>query len=172
MSHSQSTTIAQGAITIRPLQGDGELLFCAHLMAESDPWITLGRDYEASLATLSVPTKEAYVALADGEITGFTLLNMQGAFIGYIQSLFVAPTWRGKGIGSELARFAEDRILRETPNVFITVSSFNPGARRLYERLGYVVIGELIDYIVAGHSELVLRKTIAPLNEFRKAHPA
>ncbi len=42
----------------------------------------------------------------------------------------------------------------------------------LYERLGYAVVGELTDYIVSGHSELLLRKTIAPLNEFRKAHPA
>ena len=32
--------------------------------------------------------------------------------------------------------WAEARILRESPNVFICVSSFNPDARRLYERQG------------------------------------
>jgi ribosomal protein S18 acetylase RimI-like enzyme len=63
--------------------------------------------------------------------------------------------------------FAERRILAETPNVFICVSSFNDGARRLYERLGYEVVGELKDYIVAGHSEILLRKTIGPLTGFR-----
>jgi ribosomal-protein-alanine N-acetyltransferase len=51
------------------------------------------------------------------------------------------------------------------PNVFICASSFNPGARRLYERLGYQVVGELPDYIVRGHAETLLRKTTGPLAE-------
>jgi [ribosomal protein S18]-alanine N-acetyltransferase len=46
------------------------------------------------------------------------------------------------------------------------VSSFNQAAGRLYQRLGYTMIGELTDYIVAGHSEILLRKSIGPLNEF------
>jgi ribosomal protein S18 acetylase RimI-like enzyme len=64
--------------------------------------------------------------------------------------------------------FAEKRILNVTPNVFICVSSFNPNAKRLYERLGYQVVGELKDYLVSGHSEILLRKTIAPLTEFKR----
>ena len=77
------------------------------------------------------------------------------------------PEWRNRGIGTNLIRFAEKRILREAPNVFICVSSFNKGAERLYRRLGYEVVGELRDYVVAGHSETLLRKTIAPLSGFR-----
>jgi ribosomal protein S18 acetylase RimI-like enzyme len=46
------------------------------------------------------------------------------------------------------------------------VSSFNEGARRLYERLGYTVVGELTDYIVQGQSEILLRKTRGPLAGF------
>ena len=70
---------------------------------------------------------------------------------------------RGQGLGSRLVEFAEQRILRVSPNIF---SSFNLGARRLYERLGYKVVGELSDYIVRGHSELLLRKTTGPLAGF------
>jgi ribosomal protein S18 acetylase RimI-like enzyme len=47
------------------------------------------------------------------------------------------------------------------------VSSFNVDAKRLYERLGYKVVGELTDYIVRGHSELLLRKTVGPMTAFR-----
>ena len=50
------------------------------------------------------------------------------------------------------------------------VSSFNTEAQKLYLRLGYEIVGELKDYIVAGYSEILLRKTIGPLSEFRKAH--
>ncbi len=59
--------------------------------------------------------------------------------------------------------FAEERIFQNHPNVFLCVSSFNPDARRLYERLGYEYIGELKDFIVAGHSELIYRKTLGPM---------
>ncbi|HEX4802900.1 MAG TPA: GNAT family N-acetyltransferase, partial [Myxococcaceae bacterium] len=70
---------------------------------------------------------------------------------------------RGQGIGSRLIEFAEARILAETANVFMCVSSFNNEAKRLYLRLGYEIVGELRDYIIAGHSEILLRKTTGPL---------
>ena len=92
---------------------------------------------------------------------------MHGAFVGYIQSVCIAPEWRSKGIGSQLMAYVEKRIFSETPNAFICVSSFNNGAQRFYERLRYEVIGELKDYIISGHSEILLRKTTAPLAEFR-----
>jgi ribosomal-protein-alanine N-acetyltransferase len=159
---------AESTIAIRKLEQSSEVEVCARMMASSEPWITLRRNYEESIKTLTAPSKEVYLAIANGEIAGFIILNMQGAFIGYIQTVCVAPAWRSKGIGTKLLTFAEERILRETPNVFMCVSSFNQKAQRLYRRLGYEVVGELKDYIIAGHSEVLLRKTIAPLTEFTK----
>jgi len=159
---------AENTIAIRKLEQSSEVEVCARMMASSEPWITLRRNYEESIKTLTAPSKEVYLAIANGEIAGFIILNMQGAFIGYIQTVCVAPAWRSKGIGTRLLTFAEERILRETPNVFMCVSSFNQKAQRLYHRLGYEVVGELKDYIIAGHSEILLRKTIAPLSEFTK----
>lgn len=153
---------------IRALAGRAEAEACAHMMAGSEPWITLGRGYDASLALLESPDRECYVALANGAVAGFLILNMHGAFVGYVQTVCVAAEARGRGIGTELVRFAEERIFRESPNVFLCVSSFNPDARRLYERLGYVLVGELTDYIVRGHAELLYRKTIGPIGE---SHP-
>ena len=151
---------------IRPLDGRAEAETCAHMMACSEPWITLGRGHDASLALLESPDRECYVALADGAVVGFLILNMHGAFVGYVQTVCVAAEARGRGIGTELVRFAEERIFRESPNVFLCVSSFNPDARRLYERLGYVLVGELTDYIVHGHAELLYRKTLGPVGGF------
>jgi [ribosomal protein S18]-alanine N-acetyltransferase len=141
-------------------------------MASSDPWRRLGRSFEESYRILRDPSRETYVALepsADGEprVVGFTVLIMQGAFVGYIQSVAAREDCRGRGFGTALIEFAEQRILRDAPNVFICVSSFNPAARRLYERLGYQLVGELPDYIVRGHSEILLRKTTGPLTEHR-----
>lgn len=155
-------------ITIKELEHEAEAQACAQLMAGSEPWLTLGRDYEASLAILSDPGREIYLALNEGEIVGFVVLVLQGAFVGYMQSVAVAAPWRGRGIGRRLMTFAEERIFTEFPNVFICVSSFNERAMRLYQRLGYEVVGELKAYIVPEHSEILLRKSIAPLAEFKR----
>jgi ribosomal-protein-alanine N-acetyltransferase len=138
------------------------------MMATSEPWITLGRNLDECLALVRDRSREVYVAHDAGRPVGFIILNMQGAFIGYIQSVCVAAEARGHGVGTEIVRFAEERIFRDSPNTFLCVSSFNPRAKKLYESLGYRVVGEMPDYIVAGHSEILMRKTIAPILEFRK----
>jgi ribosomal-protein-alanine N-acetyltransferase len=154
-------------VAIRALRHVDEARVCAELMANSEPWITLRRSYEDSMKILCDPEREVYVALVGDQFVGFTILHMKGAFVGYIQSVAVWPEWRNRGIGSRLLAFAEERIFRETPNAFVCVSSFNPAAQRLYQNLGYEVIGELKAWIVPGHSEMLMRKTIAPLTEFR-----
>jgi [ribosomal protein S18]-alanine N-acetyltransferase len=159
-------------VVIRRLEGRAEAEACAAMMAGSEPWITLGRGFEDCLALMEHPEREHHVALDGEELAGFLVLSMRGAFAGYIQSVCVAPGARGRGVGTALVRFAEARIFRESPNVFLCVSSFNDGARRLYERLGYVFVGELEDYIVTGHSERLYRKSIGPIAGFRPGRGA
>jgi ribosomal-protein-alanine N-acetyltransferase len=155
-------------IDIRELRTIKEAEECARIMSTSEPWITLRRDYDLCLKMLTDPAREFYVAYHKKEIVGFLILHMRGALIGFIQTVAVKPEFRKKKIGTSLLDFAEERILRDTPNVFMCVSSFNPIAKSLYERLGYKVIGELTDFIVPGHSEILLRKAIAPISEFKK----
>jgi len=158
-------------VHIRALECPEEIEVCAHMMANSEPWITLGRGYDALLRALSAPGLEITLAVAANRIVGCIVLNMQGAFVGYIQAICVAPDRRGQGIGSALLSFAERRIFRESPNVFLCVSSFNTDAQRLYRRRGYQVVGELKDYLVEGHSEILMRKTLGPLSKFRRSSP-
>ena len=155
-------------MVVRHLETDGDADACARIMASSEPWMTLGRDHAASLETVRDPTREVFVATSEGDpqVLGFLILSMRGAFVGYIQSVAVRDDWRGRGLGTALIAFAESRIFAETPNAFICVSSFNARARALYARLGYETIGELRDYIVRGHSEWLLRKSIAPLADW------
>lgn len=166
--HSPST----GELTISLLQTEDEARTCARLMAASEPWITLGRGYPASLGIIQDPSREVYLARDETGVAGFLILCMTGAFVGYIQTVCIDPARRGRGLGSRLVEFAERRILQVSPNVFMCVSSFNLSARRLYERLGYKVVGELTDYLVQGHSEFLLRKTLGPLSGFSSKSPA
>ncbi len=152
--------------SIRRLDNVEEAEACARMMTESEPWITLGRGYDESLTILTDPSREVYLAVDEGETVGFVVLEMEGAFTGYVKSICVFPPRRGRGVGARLMSFAEERVFRERPNMFLCVSEFNLGARRFYQRLGYEEVGELRDYLVRGRSEVLLRKTVGPLSEF------
>lgn len=145
----------------------------AALMAASDPWLRLGLKRDHCLKTFSVPFRETYLAREGGDIAGLVVITMYGTFRGYIQSLFVAPAFRGRGLGEELMRFAEGRIFARSPNVFLCVSSFNKGARKFYRRLGYAQAGVIKDFFEKGSDEILMRKTLGPLRTFssrRKKH--
>ena len=112
-------------------------------MAASEPWISLGFGYEACRSRTSDPEKEVLAADVEGELAGFLILDMRGPFAGYIQTVCVDAARRGHGIGSALIRAAEERILRESPNVVLCVSATNDRARALYERLGFAPTNEM-----------------------------
>ena len=140
---------------------------CAVLMSNSEPWITLKRQYNDVFDMIEDETSEVHLARSGNDMIGFAVIKSRGAFVGYVQSIVIKPAHRNHGIGKAFMKYLEDRILTEHPNVFLCVSSFNKRARKLYERLGYEVIGELRDYIVRGHSEVLMRKSRAPLSEFK-----
>ena len=150
-------------IEIKPLELPDEARICAEVMAKSSPWMTLGRTFDDCRKILTEAGKEVYVARSGENLLGFVVLQLHGPFTGYIQSIGVMPEWRSRGIGSRLMKFSEERIFRDGPNVFLCVSSFNTEAQKLYARLGYERIGELKDYLVKGHSEILMRKTIGPM---------
>jgi [ribosomal protein S18]-alanine N-acetyltransferase len=166
---AQTLEVDSCRVTVRPIATDDEVRACAEIMATSEPWITLGRTMTLAQRILSDrELQEVHVALHEGEVVGFVILILKGAFVGYLRTIAVRADWRSRGLGRRLIGFAEARIFRESPNAFLCVSSFNPRARALYERLGYETIGELRDYIVRGHSEWLMRKTLGPHAEFRR----
>jgi ribosomal protein S18 acetylase RimI-like enzyme len=97
------------------------------MMANSEPWITLCRDFDGSLGMLTDRSSEAHLAIADGEIARFTILDMHGAF-GCIQSVCVAPQWRNKGIGTHLTDFAEKEYSAKRPMFSLVFHHFIDGS--------------------------------------------
>jgi len=136
---------------------------CAHMMFISDPWITLGIDYNQCLKAFEGSEKEIYVVEIEKEIAGFVILQIGGTFKGYIQTICIGEAYRGRGLGKKLLQFCEERILKISPNIFICVSSFNTGAIRLYEEFGFRLVGELDNFVKKGFTELLLRKTAGPI---------
>ena len=135
--------------------------WCARAMASTEPWITLRRDLAGCREAVARPGTELFVAREDGMPVGFVLLAPYGlAASPYIASIAVAEEARGRGVGSRLLRFAEEHFAGR-PHLFLLVSSFNSRAQQLYRRHGYEFVGELKDYVVPGHSELIFHKRLA-----------
>jgi ribosomal protein S18 acetylase RimI-like enzyme len=82
------------------------------------------------------PVGQAWIDLVKREREG----------IGYIWAVRVFPLLRNHGIGSQLMRCAEHALRqRGVPTAEVGVEKSNPDARRLYERLGYSVTGEVVE---------------------------
>ena len=158
---------AAAPLAMRPLAGESEARFCAGFMVASEPWLTLGLTFEQVLQRLSDPTREIHVAIRETQVIGVLILFLAGPLNGYIQTIAVHPDWRCRGIGTQMIQWAEERIFRQSPNVFLLVSSFNAHAQELYERLGYRRVGELPDFVKTGCSEILMRKTHGPLSGFK-----
>jgi ribosomal protein S18 acetylase RimI-like enzyme len=110
-------------------------------LSESE-WVAFcsaGDDFRADLSLLAVEGDEP---------VGFVLCEVDRAeATGWISTIGVRPRYRGRGIASAL--------LRETFRNFrgagllaaeLEVGDDNPIARRVYERLGFAVVGHRIVY--------------------------
>ena len=153
-------------LTITPLTDSADARLAAQTMSTSEPWLTLGRTFDESLAIINDRSREVFVAHDDGAFRGFLVMTPRTPIGGYISVVAVAAEARGSGVGSQLLDFAEERIFRESANAFLCVSGFNARARALYERRGYVEVGVMRDFLVRGHDETLMRKSIAPVRDF------
>lgn len=76
----------------------------------------------------------------------------------HINTLWVDPSVRGQGYGSQLMAAAEaEAIRRGCHSAYLDTFSFQ--ARPFYERCGYEVFGTLDDF-PAGHQRFFMRKSL------------
>jgi len=155
-------------VTIRRFLTVNERDAAAWLMMCTDPWKTFGRTYEDCLDAVTNPLKEAYGAFMDGEFLGLLVIDLTGPLKGYLQAVCVQEAARGQGVGSRLINFAENRIFSVSPNCFLCYSDFNDSVREVYERLGYEQVGILKEYMIPGHDEILMRKSIGPVMTFTR----
>jgi ribosomal protein S18 acetylase RimI-like enzyme len=86
------------------------------------------------------------VAAAGGRLVGQIFVQLSstemryadGYSRAYLYSLRVRPEWQGQGLGTRLIAAAEEALLaRGFTTAVIAAGKDNPGAQRLYQRLGY-----------------------------------
>jgi predicted GNAT family acetyltransferase len=110
-------------VGVSPLVGDG------------------GRDYRARLADL-VRSRRAYAKFLGGRVVFKAELAVVTRHTAQVQGVWVAPEWRGRGLGTmAMSAVVRDALRRVAPSVSLYVNDFNISARTVYERCGFRQIG-------------------------------
>lgn len=148
-------------VAIRVSRGD-DPAWAARLMSTSDPWVTLGRGFDACLATCASPVDVLEIAEIGTERCGFVLVRPDGvAGAPYIVSIAVAPSFRQRGVGATLLSHVEQSYRGRSGHLFLCVSSFNPRARAFYDRHGFEAVGTLRAFLIEGADEILMHKRLA-----------
>ncbi len=145
---------------------DADYPWAAKVMADSEPWITLGREYDACLRACTHQGDQLLVAWLDAARVGFIIVR-EGGVAGspYIPCIDVVPPHRSGGVGSALLAHVESLCRHRARYLFLCVSSFNLRARSFYERHGFSIMGEFPDFIMEGASELLMGKRLRDSNQ-------
>jgi len=99
---------------------------------------------------LGRPNVDVLVADADGEIIGTGTASAHGP-VGWVGVIFVAPGWRGSGLGRRITRAVMDRLEEAGCRSMVLIAS--PMGRPIYEREGFEVIDRQVRFTADGLSE-------------------
>ena len=87
---------------------------------------------------LKDPDSLLYILLKDGQVIGVCTVDVSGTS-NYLYGLAVVEDYRGKGYGSYLAKSLVNQLIEQNDKAFqIAVEDSNVGAKRLYEKIGFV----------------------------------
>jgi ribosomal protein S18 acetylase RimI-like enzyme len=132
----------------------GALLVKAHVGFDAARFMNPGGNLEEGYAwflgtQLDEPDVVIYVAAeagADGaEVLGYAYAGLEPLSwkelrepAGFVHDVVVAPAARGRGLGRRLVDAAADWLeAHGAPRVMLWTAEKNPGAQRLFERLGF-----------------------------------
>jgi Predicted acetyltransferase len=102
---------------------------------------------------------QLFVRDDSGRVVGGLLGGWRWGWL-YIDKLWVREDLRGSGIGSRLLRHAEEEA-RAAGCTMAVLDTFAFQARPFYEKHGYYVYAELVDF-PPGYGQYFLRKELTP----------
>lgn len=105
---------------------------------------------------------EIYIALdACESCKGFIWFILDGIFhsFPYLHIIAVKQESRNEGIGKKLLKFFEDSCFKDYSKLFLVVADFNPDAKILYEKIGYIQVGTIPSLYREGITEHLMMKS-------------
>ena len=105
--------------------------------------------------------QQIYIAVDfNNNCLGFIWYILGGVFhsFPYLHIIAVKEESRCHGIGKKLLKFFEDTCFKEYSKIFLVVADFNPDAKRMYEKIGYIEVGSIPNLYREGITEYIMMK--------------
>lgn len=126
---------------------------------DREQFIALGREFYRSAAVLHPipdsrfaatfdavmagnPMVDAFLLESEGVPAGYAILaltwsNEAGGLVVWLEELYIAPPFQGRGLGQAFFAFMDRQYAGRAVRFRLEVTPENAGAIRLYRRLGY-----------------------------------
>ena len=111
-------------------------------ISTTKPFLDAEETLEVSRRYITEALKDSdgllYILLKEGQVIGVCTVDLSGNS-NYLYGLAVAEAYRGQGYGSYLAKSVVNQLIAQNDKSFqIAVEDSNVGAKRLYEKIGFV----------------------------------
>ncbi|EDN66863.1 GCN5-related N-acetyltransferase [Beggiatoa sp. PS] len=140
-----------------------ETVIIAQTLVKMEPWYSLNykRDNLSNYLHHADPLLYRYGIVINQQIVGIVCVRYPWLQDAYLELLAIYPICQGRGIGHEVLQWIEAELLKaHCYHLWLLVSSFNYQAQRFYQKLGFVEMGQLEDFVVVGYDEILLRKVL------------
>ena len=109
--------------------------------AQFDAFLSMQFSIRERAYALQFPTAEYSIIMFDGEPAGQIIVDRSEKAIS-LTDIALLPEFQGKGIGSRLISDLQAEACDSGRMMILSVERSNTAAKRLYDRLGFVVVGE------------------------------
>lgn len=135
---------------------------CAEIISSEHAWQVYEIDLNKAIEILTSMPDKIYAIKENNIVQGFATLRLQGiGNIGaYMRMLAVRQDCRGQSLGRSLIDYVQQEAEKQgSRDMFLICSTDNQTASHFYESIGFTRVGILSDLVVAGHDEILYRRT-------------
>jgi ribosomal protein S18 acetylase RimI-like enzyme len=130
----------------RPVPEDADEIFALQAGYEKEEVLPQGSDLDPAKCRLlteqMIKNEFSLIAVLDGRTVGKINVGAQSFNYCQIGGVYVLPQYRGRGIAQRLGSAFVRGILAKEKKLSLYVKKKNAAAKRVYENLGFTVIGD------------------------------
>jgi len=134
----------------------------AKILLSNEPWLTFHSTLDGIQRYFlrRDPGLWRFTARFDGEPGGVVCVRHPWLFGPYLELIALDRPYQRQGVGRDIVRWMERQAKPVSANIWTLVSAFNEHAQRFYAGLGFEEIVPIRDLVIAGHVEILMRKTL------------
>jgi ribosomal protein S18 acetylase RimI-like enzyme len=137
------------------------------ILAAIDPWQRNGRTHAEMAARFRDPDPGVarFAVMRDDAVVGGIIVRFPFLKGAYLETLGLAATARGSGIGRAIIDWMGREIDGRANNLWLCVTEWNTPARAFYTMQGFTEVAPLPGLVVEDQAEILMRKQIWPADQ-------